>query len=147
MPGAEIQIYTKQWCPFCAKAKALLRAKGLEWDELDVTFDERLQQEMVARSGRRSVPEIFLGGELVGGYDELARLNATGELDRRLPPDVRSSWSTAPLPGPSAGPTIPRCAPCARRASMPPATDPSAMRTRSASIRRSGSAWKRRSPT
>ena len=84
MPGAEIQIYTKQWCPFCAKAKALLRAKGLEWHESDVTFDERLLQEMVARSGRRSVPEIFLGGELVGGYDELARLNATGELDRRL---------------------------------------------------------------
>lgn len=84
MPGADILIYTKQWCPYCAKAKALLRAKDLEWRELDVTFDERLQQEMVERSGRRSVPEIFLGDELVGGYDDLARLNATGELDRRL---------------------------------------------------------------
>ena len=84
MSGADILIYSKQWCPFCAKAKALLRAKDLDWRELDVTFDERLQQEMVERSGRRSVPEIFLEGELVGGYDDLARLNATGELDRRL---------------------------------------------------------------
>ena len=41
MPGADILIYTKQWCPYCAKAKALLRAKDLEWRELDVTFDER----------------------------------------------------------------------------------------------------------
>jgi NADH-dependent peroxiredoxin subunit F len=98
MPGADILIYTKQWCPYCAKAKALLRAKGLEWRELDVTFDERLQQEMVERSGRRSVPEIFLGGELVGGYDDLARLNATGELDRRLgrePVELKTLYDVA----------------------------------------------------
>jgi len=84
MGEPDILMYTKQWCPFCAKTKALLRAKGLEWREFDVTHDEALQQEMVERSGRRSVPEVFLGGELVGGYDDLARLNATGELDRRL---------------------------------------------------------------
>ena len=84
MGEPDILMYTKQWCPFCAKTKALLRAKGLEWREFDVTHDEALQQEMVKRSGRRSVPEVFLGGELVGGYDDLARLNATGELDRRL---------------------------------------------------------------
>ncbi len=84
MSGGDLLLYTKQWCPFCAKAKALLRSKGLEWREIDVTHDEALQQEMVERSGRRSVPEIFLEGALVGGYDDLARLNATGELDRRL---------------------------------------------------------------
>ena len=78
MGEPDILMYTKQWCPFCAKTKALLRAKGLEWREFDVTHDEALQQEMVERSGRRSVPEVFLGGELVGGYDDLARLNATG---------------------------------------------------------------------
>ncbi|MCX6373822.1 MAG: glutaredoxin 3 [Actinobacteria bacterium] len=106
MPGADILIYTKQWCPYCATAKALLRSKGLEWRELDVTFDEYLQQEMVERSGRRSVPEIFLGGELVGGYDDLARLNATGELDRRLgrePVELRTLYDVAIVGGGPAG--------------------------------------------
>jgi alkyl hydroperoxide reductase subunit F len=106
MPGADILMYTKRWCPFCAKAKALLRAKNLEWRELDVTVDERLQREMVERSGRRSVPEIFLGGELVGGYDDLARLNATGELDRRLgrePVELMTLYDVAIIGGGPAG--------------------------------------------
>ena len=85
---------------------ALLRAKGLTWTERDVTIDERLQQEMVERSGRRSVPEIFLGGELVGGYDDLARLNATGELDRRLgrePVELKTLYDVAIVGGGPAG--------------------------------------------
>ena len=53
---ADIEIYTRAWCPYCAKAKALLRAKGLEWRELDVTHNERLQREMFERSGHHSVP-------------------------------------------------------------------------------------------
>lgn len=81
---ASIEIYSKEWCPYCAKAKALLKAKGLSYQEIDVTADEARQQEMVARSGRRTVPQIFLDGVSVGGYDDLANLNATGELDRRL---------------------------------------------------------------
>src|ERR1019366_10802637 len=81
---AQIEIYTKQWCPYCLKAKALLHSKAVEYDEIDVTSDEPRQAEMVERSGMRSVPQIFLDGESVGGYDDLARLNATGELDRRL---------------------------------------------------------------
>jgi alkyl hydroperoxide reductase subunit F len=62
----------------------LLRSKGLPYREIDVTSDETLQQEMIQRSGRRTVPQIFLDGESIGGYDDLANLNATGELDRRL---------------------------------------------------------------
>ena len=81
---ARIEIYTKEWCPYCLKAKALLRAKDVAYDEIDVTSDEARQAEMIERSGMRSVPQIFLDGEKVGGYDDLARLNATGELDRRL---------------------------------------------------------------
>ena len=106
MAGTDIVMYTKQWCPFCAKTKALLRSKGLEWSELDVTRDEALQAEMVERSGRRSVPEVFLGGELVGGYDDLARLNATGELDRRLgrePVKLKTVYDTAIVGGGPAG--------------------------------------------
>jgi len=81
---ADIAIYTKEWCPYCAKAKALLKSKGLSYQEVNVTSDEALQQEMVTRSGRRTVPQIFLGGRSVVRYDNLANLNATGELDRRL---------------------------------------------------------------
>ena len=81
---ARIEIYTKEWCPYCLKAKALLRAKDIPYDEIDITTDEPRQAEMVERSGMRSVPQIFLDGDKVGGYDDLARLNATGELDRRL---------------------------------------------------------------
>jgi len=81
---ATVGIYSKEWCPYCAKAKALLKAKGLAYQEIDVTTDEARQQEMVARSGRRTVPQIFLDGVSVGGYDDLANLNATGELDRRI---------------------------------------------------------------
>jgi alkyl hydroperoxide reductase subunit F len=79
-----IEVYTKEWCPYCLKAKALLRSKGVQYDEIDVTSDEARQIEMVERSGMRTVPQIFIGGELIGGYDNLAHLNATGELDRRL---------------------------------------------------------------
>ncbi len=81
---ADLEIYTKEWCPYCAKAKALLKSKGLSYREINVTSDEARQQEMVTRSGRRTVPQIFLAGESLGGYDDLANLNATGELDRRL---------------------------------------------------------------
>lgn len=81
---ANLEIYSKEWCPYCAKAKALLKAKGLSYQEIDVTTDEARQQEMVTRSGRRTVPQIFLDGVSIGGYDDLANLNATGELDRRL---------------------------------------------------------------
>src|SRR4051812_20504893 len=81
---ANVEIYTKEWCPYCAKAKALLKSKSLSYREINITVDETLQQEMVTRSGRRTVPQIFLDGESLGGYDDLANLNATGELDRRL---------------------------------------------------------------
>ena len=79
-----IEIYTKDWCPYCAKAKALLKSKGLSYKEIDVTTDHDLQQKMIERSGRRTVPQIFIDGESMGGYDDLANLNATGELDRKL---------------------------------------------------------------
>jgi len=82
MPNLE--VYSKEWCPYCAKAKALLKSKGLTYQEINVTSDEALQQQMVARSGRRTVPQIFLDGVSIGGYDDLANLNATGELDQRL---------------------------------------------------------------
>ena len=79
-----IEMYSKDWCPYCAKAKMLLRSKGLEYEEKDVTSDISLEQEMIERSQRRSVPQIFIDDMSIGGYDDLAQFNASGELDRHL---------------------------------------------------------------
>ena len=81
---ANIEIYSKDWCPYCTKAKALLRSKALEYHEIDVTSDYEREEQMVKRSQRRTVPQVFIDGESVGGYDDLAQLNATGELDKLL---------------------------------------------------------------
>ena len=79
-----IEIYSKEWCPYCLKAKALLKSSGLDYSVLDVTSDRKLEDEMIERSHRRTVPQIFINGKSIGGYDDLSQLNATGELDRML---------------------------------------------------------------
>jgi GrxC family glutaredoxin len=81
---ADIEVYYTESCFYCVMAKKLLSKKGLAYREIDVTHDAALRREMEERSGRRTVPEIFIDGECVGGYDDLARLNATGDLDRRV---------------------------------------------------------------
>jgi alkyl hydroperoxide reductase subunit F len=81
---SNIEIYSKDWCPFCSKAKSLLQSKQLGYTEVDITSDLAREHEMIERSGRRTVPQIFIDGESVGGYDDLANFNATGELDQRL---------------------------------------------------------------
>ena len=80
----KIEVYSKEWCPYCAKAKALLRSKNLAYEEIDVTSDAAGEQKMVERSRRRTVPQIFIDDHSIGGYDDLAQLNATGELDRLM---------------------------------------------------------------
>jgi thioredoxin reductase (NADPH) len=72
------------WCSYCDRAKRLLAAKGQEWTEIDVEASEGALDEMVERSGRRTVPQIFIGDRYVGGFDELAALDAAGELDPLL---------------------------------------------------------------
>ena len=81
---AKIEVYSKEWCPYCAKAKALLRSKQLDYEEIDITSDAEGEQNMITRSRRRTVPQIFIDEQSVGGYDDLAQLNSTGELDRLL---------------------------------------------------------------
>jgi glutaredoxin 3 len=81
---ANITIYTKDYCPHCVKAKALLKQKGQEPNikEIDITHDEKLQVEMMEKSGgRRTVPQIFIGNTHVGGADDLYALNQAGKLD------------------------------------------------------------------
>jgi glutaredoxin 3 len=82
---AKIQVYTTTYCPFCTRAKSLLKQKGVAFEEIDVTDDDKLRQKMVELAGgRRTVPEIFINGKIVGGYDELRALEMKGELDSLL---------------------------------------------------------------
>ena len=77
----QVVIYTKNYCPYCARAKHLLTRKGIAFEEIDVTFDPEGQQEMIERSGRRTVPQVFIDGVHVGGSDDLAEAERNGELD------------------------------------------------------------------
>ena len=82
--GPKVEVYHKTWCPYSRDALALLNEKGVIYEDLDVTDDRTLEQEMIRRSGRTSVPEIFINGDLIGGYDELATLDDLGQLDGLL---------------------------------------------------------------
>lgn len=80
-----VTIYTTPICPYCARAKALLKKKGAAFNEIDVFMDAAARKEMEARSnGARTVPQIFIGDTHVGGSDELAALELGGKLDALL---------------------------------------------------------------
>jgi len=77
-------MYTTRVCPFCARAKALLNAKGIEFEERTVELSPEGRQFLIDLSGRRTVPQILINETPIGGFDELAALNRSGELDRLL---------------------------------------------------------------
>jgi len=75
-------LYSKDYCPYCVKAKGLLKRRNISFTEIDISQDEKLQQEMIAKSGgRKTVPQIFIGETHVGGCDDLFALDASGKLD------------------------------------------------------------------
>jgi glutaredoxin 3 len=80
-----VEIYTTQVCPYCHAAKRLLQKKGVAYSEIDVSRDPALRQAMIQRAnGRRTVPQIFIGGVHVGGSDDLHDLDHAGKLDPLL---------------------------------------------------------------
>jgi glutaredoxin 3 len=81
---AKVEIYTTTTCPYCVAAKALLRSKGAEFEEISITSDEERQQMIERADGRRTVPQIFIDGVGVGGSDDLMALNRAGKLDNML---------------------------------------------------------------
>jgi len=86
----EIILYTKDYCPYCKRAKALLRSKCVEFTEFDIQTDPALVDEMISRSGgRRTVPQIFVGDTHVGGASDMFELHQKGELDALLLPFQR----------------------------------------------------------
>jgi glutaredoxin 3 len=79
-----VTIYTTPWCPYCARAKALLRRKGVDFEEIDAS-EPSVRQSMIERAhGAYTVPQVFIGEFHAGGCDELHELDAKGELDRLL---------------------------------------------------------------
>lgn len=82
---AKIEIYTKAFCPYCHRAKALLDSKGVEYEEIDITMGGPRRPEMIQRAnGRTTVPQIFIDGKHIGGSDDLAALDHQGGLDPLL---------------------------------------------------------------
>lgn len=82
---ARVEIYTKDWCGFCARAKRLLDGKGVAYEEYDISLGGPRRGEMIDRAnGRTTVPQIFIDGAHVGGSDDLAALEAAGKLDPML---------------------------------------------------------------
>ena len=79
-----IVMYASPFCGYCMAAKRLLAGKGVEYTEIDVVAEPERRAEMTERSGRRTVPQIFIGEIHVGGYDDLKALESSGELDDLL---------------------------------------------------------------
>ena len=81
---APVLMYTKSWCPYCERARELLKRKGVAFQEIDIETQDGQREAMIRRSGRQSVPQIFIGEHHVGGSDELHALDAAGGLDPLL---------------------------------------------------------------
>jgi len=79
-----IIMYTQVLCGYCAAARALLKNKDVKYQEINITLNSDRRREMMARSGRQTVPQIFIGDRHVGGYDDLALLDDQGKLDELL---------------------------------------------------------------
>ena len=80
----KIEIYTASYCPYCDRAKDLLTRKGVEFISLEVEHNPTLREECIARSGRRTIPQIFIDGFHVGGFDDLYALDQSKKLDSLL---------------------------------------------------------------
>ena len=84
MTNVSVVMYTTPLCGYCAAARDLLTSKGVVFEDIDVSRDPTQRQTMVERSGRTTVPQIFIDARHIGGYDDMAQLEATGELDKLL---------------------------------------------------------------
>lgn len=81
---AEVKVYTTNTCPYCFRAKAVLAKRGIAYEEINVSNDIAMRDWLVKATGRKTVPQIFIAGEPIGGSDELAELDRAGELVKRV---------------------------------------------------------------
>lgn len=83
-PAPEVVLYTTEYCPYCVRARYLLDGKGVDYRDIRIDTSRDLRAEMERRSGRTSVPQIFIGDRHIGGYDDMAALDRAGGLDPLL---------------------------------------------------------------
>jgi glutaredoxin 3 len=84
MPSPRVVMYSTSWCPYCAGARSLLAEKGVAFEEIDIDAAPQARAEMMQKSGRGTVPQIFIGETHVGGCEELYALESAGSLDSML---------------------------------------------------------------
>jgi glutaredoxin 3 len=84
---ARVEMYTTGTCPFCVRAKRLLEERGIPFDEINVGDDDELRADLILRTGRRTVPQIFIDGKSIGGYEELHALDVSAGLSVMLKGD------------------------------------------------------------
>lgn len=81
---AHVKMYTRRWCGYCTAAENLLDSKGVKYEQIDCTGDHDTRRWLLEVTGRSTVPQIFINGKPIGGYDDLRALDRRGELDRLL---------------------------------------------------------------
>ena len=84
MNQPQITMYSRVSCPYCVAARNLLKSKNLDWSEISIDAEPHRRDEMIERSGRRTVPQVFIGEHHIGGFDDLNAADQSGELDRIL---------------------------------------------------------------
>lgn len=86
MPDARVLLYTTRYCGYCARARRLLQSRAIHFDEVDLTDDPTARRRVIDETGHRTVPVILIDGRLIGGSDELAELDRSGELSHLASP-------------------------------------------------------------
>ena len=89
--AAEVKMYTRRYCGYCSAAQRLLDRKGVSYEEIDCSGDQATRRWLVEATGQTTVPQIFINGESIGGFDELSALERAGRLDPLLAVDQMSS--------------------------------------------------------
>ncbi len=84
MPAPKVTVYTTSYCPYCVRAKALLKRKGVDFEEIAVDGDDARRLWLVEQTGRRTVPQVFAGDRSLGGFSDLDALDRAGKLDAIL---------------------------------------------------------------
>jgi len=90
--SAKVKMYSTRFCPYCIRARMVLESKGIEFEDIGVDGDPERRREMMELSGRRTVPQIWVGDTHVGGYDDLIALEYQGALDELLEMTPQASW-------------------------------------------------------
>ena len=84
---ADVTIYRTNYCPYCDRAERLFKEMGVDFEEIDVTHDAEARDKLLERTGMRTVPQIFINGENVGGYDDVRALKSQGKLQKLIDGD------------------------------------------------------------